>query len=143
MADVVFNSIKKGLMDRSSNGVDLDTDTLKVMLVTSSYVPDQDAHDFVNDVTNEAVGTGYTAGGQVLTNKGVTQDNTNNRAAFTADPSVWTGSTITARGAVLYKDTGTPSTSPLIAYYDFGGNIISSGGPFTITWNASGLLLLS
>ena len=51
---------------------DWDTDTIKVMLTTSLYTPDQDTHDFKNDVTNEVTGTGYTAGGQALTNKTVT-----------------------------------------------------------------------
>jgi hypothetical protein len=36
--------------------IDLDTDTIKVMLVTSAYTPDQDAHDFKEVVTDEVFG---------------------------------------------------------------------------------------
>src|ERR671926_414352 len=100
MADVIFNSFKKKIMDGS---IDLDTDTIKVALVTSSYTPDQDAHDFFDDVTNEVSGTGYSAGGASLANKAVTADNTDNEGVFDADDTNWGSSTITARGAVLYK----------------------------------------
>ena len=123
--------------------IDLDTDTIKVALVTSSYTPDQDAHDFFDDVTNEVSGTGYTSGGASLANKAVTADNTDNEGVFDADDTSWTTSTITARGAVIYKSTGTPSTSPLIAYIDFGSDKASSAGTFQITWNAEGILNLN
>lgn len=140
MADVIYNSFKKKIMDGS---IDLDTDTIKVALVTSSYTPNQDLHDFFDDVTNEVSGTGYSAGGASLANKAVTQDNTNNKGVFDADDVTWSTSTITARGAVLYKSTGTPSTSALICYIDFGSDKSSAGGNFTIQWNASGILTLA
>lgn len=140
MADVIYNSFKKKIMDGS---IDLDTDTIKVALVTSSYTPDQDLHDFFDDVTNEVSGTGYSAGGASLANKAVTQDNTNNKGVFDADDVTWSTSTITARGAVLYKSTGTASTSALICYIDFGSDKSSAGGNFTIQWNASGILTLA
>lgn len=137
MADVIFNNFKKLIMN---GGIDLDTDTIKVALVTSSYTPDQDAHDFFDDVTNEVSGTGYSAGGASLANKAVTADNTDNEGVFDADDVVWSTSTITARGAVLYKSTGTASTSALIAYIDFGSDKVSTAGSFTIAWNAEGIL---
>ncbi|HEX8609330.1 MAG TPA: hypothetical protein VF679_11875 [Pedobacter sp.] len=140
MADVIYNSFKKKIMDGS---IDLDTDTIKVALVTSSYTPDQDAHDFFDDVTNEVTGTGYTAGGATLANKTVTADNTDNEGVFDADDVSWTTSTITARGAVIYKSTGTASTSPIIAYIDFGADKTSTAGTFQITWAAEGILNLN
>jgi len=140
MANVIYNAFKKNIMNGS---IDLDSDTIKVMLVTSSYTPDQDNHDYKDDVTNEVSGTGYTAGGATLANKSVTQDNTNDKGVFDADDVTWSNSTITARGAVLYKDTGDASTSPLICYFDFGEDKSSSSGDFTIQWNADGILNLS
>ena len=140
MADVIYNNFKKLIMN---GGIDLDTDTIKVALVTSAYTPDQDAHDFFDDVTNEVSGTGYTAGGASLANKAVTADNTDNEGVFDADDVAWTTSTITARGAVIYKSTGTASTSALICYLDFGSDKISTAGTFTISWNAEGILNLN
>lgn len=122
--------------------IDLDTDTIKVALVTSSYTPDQDTHEDFADVTNEITGTGYTAGGAALANKAVTKDTTDNEGVFDADDVTWSSSTITARGAVVYKDSGTASTSWLVCYLDFGSDQSSSSGNFTIQWNAEGILNL-
>jgi hypothetical protein len=125
-----------------SGGIDLDTDTLKIALVTSSYTPDQDAHDNFDDVTNEVTGTGYTSGGATLT-PSVSVDNTDNEGVFDAADVSWTTSTITARGAVIYKSTGTASTSKLICYLDFGSDKSTSNGTFAITFAAEGTLNLN
>lgn len=140
MADVKYNSFKVALAE---NTIDLETDTINCMLVTSAYTPDPDLHANRSDVTNEVVGSGYTAGGQALTTKAVTQDNTNDQAKFDADDVTWTSSTITARAAILYKDTGNAATDSLIAYFDFGSDQSSSNGDFTVAWNANGILTIS
>lgn len=138
MASVIYNSFKKKIMDGS---IDLDTDTIKVALTTSSYTPDQDSHDFFDDVTNEISGTGYSAGGATLANKTVTQDNTDNKGVFDADDTAWASSTITnARYAIVYKSTGVASTSALICAIDFGSNYSSSNGTFTLPWAAEGIV---
>jgi len=139
----VYNAAKKSLFDQNPS-IDLDTDTIKVALLANTYTPDIDAHTFFSDVSaDEISGTGYTAGGETLANATVTQDNTNDRAAFDADDVVWANATVTARYAVIYKDTGTPSTSPLIAYIDFGSDKSSSAADFTIQWNADGIFTLT
>jgi len=120
--------------------VDLNSDTIKVALATSSYTPDQDAHDFFNDVTNEVVGTGYTAGGATLASKTSTYTSGTNTQTLDAADTSWATSTITARYAIIYKSTGTSSTSPLIAYVDFGADVSSSGGTFQITWDSAGII---
>lgn len=140
MANVIYNSAKKYLIN---GAIDLDTDTIKALLVTSSYTPNMDSHDFRDDVSNEVSnGNGYTTGGAALSNKSVTQDNTNDRAAFDADDVVWSTATITARGAVLYKSRGGASSADeLICYLDFGGDITSTAANFTLAFNSSGILL--
>jgi len=126
-----------------NGSIDLDTDDIQVALVTSSYTPNIDTHDNFDDITNEVSGTGYTAGGADLANEAVTVDTTDDEGVFDADDVTWSSSTITARGAVLYKNTGTPSTSKLICYFDFGSDKVSSSGNFTIAWNAEGILNLN
>jgi hypothetical protein len=133
-----YNSFKAKIMDGS---IDLDTDTIKVMLVSSSYNFDQDNHVFKSDITGEISGTGYTAGGKELANKSVTQDNENNKSKFDADNLNWSGATFTTRGAVIYKDTGTPTTSPLVAYFDFGGDKSPSSQGFNINWGDGGIVI--
>lgn len=119
------------------------TDTIKVALCTSAYTPDQDTHDFFNDITNEVTGTGYTAGGATLASKASTYTAGTNTTAIDAADVTWSSSTITARYAVVYKSTGTASTSPLIGLVDFGADVISSAGNFTITWDAAGVMSLN
>lgn len=141
MADVIYNSFKRDIMNGS---IDLDTDTVKVMLVTSSYTPNIDTHTKRSDVTNEVTGTGYTAGGATLASKTVAVDNTDDEGVFDADDVTWSTSTITARGAVLYKSRGGASSADeLICYLDFTSDKVSSGGSFVITWGAEGIINLN
>jgi len=140
MASFLYTPFATNLL--SGKNIDLDTDTIKIALVTSSYTPDK-THDFFNDITNEVVGTGYTAGGATLASKTVTQDNTNFRAVFDAADATWSNSTITARYGVIYESTGVASTSPLIALIDFGSNIVSVGSTFQVSFNVDGILKLS
>lgn len=141
MADVIYNAFKKYIMNGS---IDLDTDSIYVMLVTSSYTPDQDLHEYRDDITNEVSGTGYTAGGSALASKTVTADNTDNEGVFDANDVSWSTSTITARAAVLYKNRGGASSADeLICYIDFGADKISTAGTFTIAWNAEGIVNLA
>ena len=139
--DVVYNSFKQKIMDGS---IDLDTDTIKVALVTSSYTVSQDDHEDYGDITNEVPGTGnYTTGGATLANAAVTKDNTNNVGKFDADDVTWSTSTIAnARGAIVYYDSGTDATSWFIMYIDFGANKSSTAADFTIRWHANGILTL-
>jgi hypothetical protein len=114
------------------------------MLLLNTYTPDIDTDAFIDDVSaNETSGTGYTAGGKTITNITVTQDDTNDKGKLDGDDVDWANSTITARYAVIYKDTGTPATSPLMAYIDFGEDKSSSNENFTISWSADGIINVS
>lgn len=141
MADLVYSAFK----NRAAGGatqIDLDTDTIKIMLVTSSYTASA-AHDFRDDITaNEVSGTGYTAGGASLANKTISASG--NNYVFDADDATWTTATITARGAVLYKSLGGASSAdPLICFLDFGSDVTSTSATFTVQFNASGIVLFS
>lgn len=129
MASLIYNS---AVDDMARGAIDFDTDSFKVMLVTSSYVADRDVHLKRSSVTNEITGTGYTAGG-VTTACTVTKDTANDKVTIQFGAVSWASSTITARGAVIYKATGgAASTDPLVAYNDFGGNITTSNGTFSL-----------
>ena len=132
------------LLKALNKEVDYDTDTIKVALLTSSYTPDQDAHDYFNDVsTYEVSGTGYTAGGNTLASKTATYDSGTNVIVLDAADTTWASSTITARYAVVYDSTGTSSTSALIGYVDFGSDQSSTNGNFTITWDSTGIVRIT
>lgn len=122
--------------------IDWDTDTIKVALLTNSYTPDQDAHNYFDDVVAyEVTGTGYTAGGATLANKTNSYNTSTNVITLDADDVTWSSSTITARYAVVYDATpSTNATKPLVGYVDFGSDQSSSNGNFTITWDATGIV---
>jgi hypothetical protein len=125
--------------------IDWDTDTIKVALLTNSYTPDQDAHNYYDDVsTYQVSGTGYTAGGAALANKTNTYNSGSNVIVLDADDTTWSTSTITARYAVIYNDSpATAATKNLIGYVDFGSDQSSSNGNFTITWDATGIVRIT
>lgn len=110
-------------------------------LHTNSYSPAQDTDDFWNDATNEVTGTGYTTGGATLGTKTSTYDTATDTIRLDAADTTWTTSTITARRAVIYKSTGTSSTSPVIGWLDFGADVSTTAGTFQITWDATGIVV--
>ena len=125
--------------------VDWDTDTIKVALLTSSYTPNQDTHDYYDDVVaNEVSGTGYTTGGNTLASKTITYDGSNNVIILDAADTTWSSSTITARYAVVYDDSGASNAAKaLIGYVDFGSDQSSTNGNFTITWDSTGIVRIT
>jgi hypothetical protein len=125
--------------------IDWDTDAIKVMLLSSAYTPNQDTHDYLDDVVaSEVTGTGYTAGGATLASKTLTYDSANNVTVLDAADVTWASSTITARYAVIYDDAGaTNAQKALIGYVDFGADQSSTNGNFTITWDATGIVRLT
>ncbi len=132
------------LLKALNKEVDFDSDTIKVALLTSSYTPNQDTHDYFNDVsTYEVTGTGYTSGGITLASKTATYDSGTNVIVLDAADVTWSSSTITARYAVVYDSTGTSSTSALIGYVDFGSDQSSTNGNFTITWDSTGIVRIT
>jgi len=114
------------------------SDTIKIMLCTSSYTPNQSTDQFKSSVTAEVVGTGYTATGATLASK--TSATAALVATFDAADVSWSTSTITARYAVIYDSTpASDAARPLICYIDFGADVVSSGGTFTITFDTLGI----
>lgn len=129
MASLIYNS---AIDDMARGAIDYDTDSFKAMLVTSAYTPNKDTDNRRDDVTNEVSGTGYTAGG-VASVCTVTKDTANDRVTLQFAAVSWASSTITARALVIYKSTGgAASTDALVAYNDFGSDVASSGGTFSV-----------
>ena len=104
--------------------------TFNIALFTSSATLDASTTDY--STTNEVSGTGYTAGGQALTNVDPTTSGTTAFCDF-ADETFSTA-TITARGAMIYNTTtaGGAGTTDSVVVLDFGGDKTSTAGDFTI-----------
>jgi hypothetical protein len=129
MASLIYDSCLRDLQIAS---IDADADTFKAMLVTSTYTPNKGTHAKRSDVTNEVSGTGYTAGGVTCACTPALNTTTHVMVLTFAAVS-WATSTITARGMVIYKSRGGASSADeLVGYLDFGSDIISSGGTFSV-----------
>lgn len=115
----------------ASKKINLTSDTFKVMLVSSSYTPNQDTHTTKSDVTGEMTGTGYTAGGVTLTGLTLTQSTSENKWTWDADDVTWTGLTGSFRYAVIYDDTD--ASKPLVGYADLGDQT-ATAQDVTIKW---------
>lgn len=127
-----------GALHVGSGDVAYATDTIRAALLGSGYTIAKDTHEFFSDVSaNEVSGTGYTAGGEALASKNIAYDATSDEVRLSAADTVWdaTGGSLAANFAVVYKDTGTPSTSPLLGVVDFEGEVSATNDTFTVDWD--------
>lgn len=86
-----------------------------------------------SDITgnsDEATGTGYTAGGVALTNIDPTSSGTTGFPDF-SDPTAWTiTGSMTAAAAMIYN---TSDSNSAVSIHDFAGDKTATDGDFTIT----------
>jgi hypothetical protein len=79
--------------------------------------------------SDEVVGTGYSAGGNALTNSGVSTGGT---TAFTSfSNTTWSAATFTTSGGLIYNTTNSNRAVCVLAW---GSNIPVSAGNFTINF---------
>jgi hypothetical protein len=105
-------------------------DSFKIALYTSSAT--LSAATTAYSATNEASGTGYTAAGAALTN--VTPTNSGTTALTDFADVTWSGSTITARGALIHN---TSNSNKAVVVLDFGADKSSTAGDFTVVFPAA------
>lgn len=128
-----------------NGGVNLSSLTVKCMVVTGSYTPNQNTHDFRDDLgATEVSGTGYTSGGNTLANPVVSLDGSGNVTVDFDDPATWSqnasGFTDGRRAVIYVARGGASSADELIGYTDdFGADKGNVDGDFSIAINASGL----
>lgn len=139
---LVYGAAAEGMADGT---IDLDTDTFRMILVTSTHTPNQSTHSTYADVSaNEVAATGnYATYGKLLT---CTWVRSGLVVTFDCDDQSWTSSTITAKYAVIVKDGDANGTlvagDLLLCYCDLetgGGSISTTNGTLSITINASGV----
>jgi len=129
ITQAMCTSFKEDLFQKEQ---DLDTDTIKIALYTSSAT--LDATTTAYTASGEVSGTGYTAGGVTLT--GATIGTSGTTAYVDFDDPEWTSASFTARGALIYNDTTAGNNS--VAVLDFGGDFTVSSGTFRIVFPAAG-----
>lgn len=131
MADFIYETYKEKLLTNDSDVADLSTANVAVALVNNAYTSTASSTGdfFFSDVT-----------GQVGTSVSLT-DTTVSGGTFDAANvnflNVASGDTVT--GFVIYVDTGTSTTSPLIAHIDSISDIITNGGDIILNFDNQGI----
>jgi len=140
ITQAMCTSFKAEIMLAVHDFRDASGDTFKLALYTSSA--SIDANTTAYTASGESSGSNYSAGGQALTNAGVTATNTNANAGtgFTDfDDETFSNVTVTARGALIYNSTpsangtaNTALTNAAVCVLDFGADKTSTDGDFTV-----------
>ena len=125
--------------------IDYLDDAIKGSFHTNSYSPDQDTHDYADDLTNEvASGGGYTTGGFTLANKTLTYTGGTNTIKFDADDISVPSSTYTFRIVVIYDATpGSAATRPLMFYCVFDVDVSPAAATALVTFDATGIATIA
>ena len=118
---------KTGLLDGVFDFSSTTGQVYKIALYTNTATLNQNTTAYTS--TGEVTGNGYVAGGKILT-IGVNPTNSNDISFLSFDDISWTGSTFTARGALIYKFNGT--TNPAVCVLDFGSDKTTTNGTFAV-----------
>lgn len=128
------------VLDTTQLAVDLDLETHKLAMFTNSITPNfstDTAYGSAPYNANEVSGTGYTAGGTVLTSTALSESPTGTIMYDAADTS-WASSTITnARGGLAYADALAGNNALFLV--NFGADFSTVNGTFLIQWASGGL----
>lgn len=137
-------------LDLLDGTIDLDTDTIKAVLLASGYTPNRSTHTIYAHLTNElSTANGYTSGGATV----ATPTTTRSGAVSTfdaADVPAWTasGGAIVARYCALYANvTRNTKVNPLIAYFLLDSApadvTVADGSSLQVVWSASGIFAIT
>lgn len=129
------------------NTIDLDSNTFRLVLVTSAYTPNQNTHSTWADASANEVanGNGYATHGKLLT---CTIARTNLVVTWDSDDQSWTAASFSCKYALIVKDADAngalASTDAIIAYCDLetgGGSVTVTSGTLALT--LTGLVTLT
>jgi len=131
MASQLYPKGKEHLLGLTTQ-VDLDTDNIKLLLIDTADETYNAADEFHSNVTGAGiVATSGNLAGKTLTS-GTFDANDITITAVSGD---------TVEAVILYKDTGTSATSPLIAWFDVT-TFTPNGSDVNVVFNASGLFAI-
>lgn len=129
------------VFDVTQLAIDLDSDLSKAALFTNSVVSPDLTADLSYGVSpwnaNEVSGTGYTAGGVVITGTTWTHSGTG-VIEWDASAFSWTSATFSAaRGMLVHADYLSPKR--IVCAVNFGADFAVTAGTFTVTPASAGI----
>lgn len=125
MAQIISYRNWQLAVHNGSTSIDWQNDVIRMALVDNMYTPELDSEVWWDDIEQfEVAGANYTPGGVQVQVDSVELDsvskevrvNVSGTHLWEADPDGFED----VRFAVIYKDNGDPTTSPLVGYVDFG-----------------------
>jgi len=125
MANIVPDSFKQELFLATHNFNTTSGNTFKLALYTTVSGFSTGTTNYIT--TNEASGTGYTAGGTTLVNSTVTVAQNISFVSF--NNATFSTATLTASCCLIYNST---QSNKAVVVLDFGGSKTSTNGDFTI-----------
>ncbi|GAA1073951.1 hypothetical protein [Tsukamurella spumae] len=128
MANVLYSKAKEALL---TGAISWTSDNIKAVLVdTGAYTPSVTTNQFLTDIPSAA---------RIATSGSLTGKSATDGVADAADITFPLATGPSVEAIVLYKDTGSPSSSRLIAYIDAaqGLPITPNGGDIVVQWSNS------
>lgn len=127
MANALYDKGRQGFLDGS---IDWDTDDIRIILIDAAdYTVNLSTHDNLDDVA---------AGARVAVSGALASKTVTDGVADAADVTLSAVTGDPSEAIIIYKHTGTESTSRLIAYIDTatGLPVTPSGGDIIVQWDS-------
>jgi hypothetical protein len=132
MANAIYPKAKQKFLDAL---IDIPSDTIKLALIDTGVYTYSSTDEFWSAASAAEIGTS-----QTLVSKTITD------GVFDADNVTFTSVTgASVEALIIYKDTGSAATSPLIMYIDVAASglpVTPNGNNIDVQFNASGIFAL-
>lgn len=132
MANAIYPKAKEKFLDAL---IDMPTDTIKIALIDTGAYTYNSADEFWSSASGAIVGTAATLASKTITG-GVFD---------AADVTFTSVSGVSIEALIIFKDTGSAATSPLIMYIDVAASglpVTPNGNNIDVQFNASGIFAL-
>lgn len=114
----------------------------QAILLSNTYVMNQDTHRYVNQLSGEIVDASYSR--KPLLNKTMTYNGPTNTLKLSCDPVVWSALTaVNLRYVVWATNAGSDAYSVLLCCWDLGNNLNPVSNTFTATPDTAGIMTVS
>lgn len=125
MANALFDKARQRFLEGQFNWM---TNNIKAVLVSNGYTENLSGHEFLSDISGSA---------RIATSGSFTGKETTGGAANANNVTFSSVSGAAIEAIVIYQDTGSDATSPLIAWIDTatGLPITPNGGDIIVTWD--------
>ncbi len=132
MANALYPKAKQKFLDAL---IDMPTDTIKIALIDTGSYTYSSTDEFWSAASAAEIGTSQTLASKTITD-----------GVFNADDVTFTAVTgASVEALIIYKDTGSAATSPLIMYLDVAASglpVTPNGNNIDVQFNASGIFAL-